>query len=89
MMSDLRESGAIENDADVVMMLFRRDYYDKFDKPGLAEIIIAKNRHGRIGDVQLAFRKEFAQFVNYTPINAQAEVAKGNKEAFSAFSPED
>jgi replicative DNA helicase len=89
MMSDLRESGSIENDADIVMMLFRRDYYDKYDKPGLAEIIIAKNRHGPIGDVQLTFRKEIAQFANYKPMHSQVEVAKGNKEAFSAFSPDD
>jgi replicative DNA helicase len=89
MLSDLRESGSIEQDADVVMMLFRRDYYDKYDKPGMAEIIIAKNRHGAVGDVQLAFRKEIGQFANYSPIHAQGETAKGNKEAFSAFSPED
>lgn len=89
MLSDLRESGSIEQDADVVMMLFRRDYYDKYDKPGLAEIIIAKNRHGPVGDVQLTFRKEIGQFANYTPMQGQAEVAKSNKDAFSAFSPED
>lgn len=89
MLSDLRESGSIEQDADVVMMLFRRDYYDKYDKPGMAEVIVAKNRHGPVGDVQLAFRKEIGQFANYSPIHAQADVAKGNKEAFSAFSPED
>lgn len=89
MMSDLRESGSIEQDADIVMMLFRRDYYDKYDKPGLAELIISKNRHGPVGDVQLAFRKEIGQFANYSPIHGSPEMAKGNKEAFSAFSPED
>ncbi len=89
MMSDLRESGSLEQDADVVMMLFRRDYYDKYDKPGLAEIIVAKNRHGAVGDIQLAFRKEIGQFANYTPIQGGAEIAKTNKEAFSAFSPDD
>lgn len=88
MMSDLRESGSIENDADVVMMLFRRDYYDKYDKPGLAEVIIAKNRHGPVGDVQLTFRKELGQFANYTPIHSQTEVANNNTEAFSNFSPQ-
>lgn len=88
MLSDLRESGSIEQDADVVMMLFRRDYYDKYDKPGMAEIIVAKNRHGAVGDVQLAFRKEIGQFANYSPIHSSPEMAK-NKEAFSAFSPED
>jgi replicative DNA helicase len=90
MMSDLRESGSIENDADVVMMLFRRDYYDKHDQPGLADLIIAKNRHGPVGDVKFVFRKEIGQFANYTPIpNNTAQMAKSNKEAFSAFSPDE
>lgn len=89
MLSDLRESGSLEQDADVVMLLFRRDYYDKYDKPGMAEVIVAKNRHGPVGDVQLAFRKEIGQFANYSPLHGQADVAKSNKEAFSAFSPED
>ncbi|MBU6446391.1 MAG: replicative DNA helicase, partial [Verrucomicrobia bacterium] len=89
MMSDLRESGSLEQDSDVVMMLFRRDYYDKYDKPGIAEIIVAKNRHGPVGDVQLTFRKEIGQFANYSPVHTAADMAKGNKEAFSAFSPED
>lgn len=89
MMSDLRESGSLEQDSDVVMFLLRREYYDPYDKPGLAELIIAKNRHGGIGTVNLTFRKEIAQFANYTPIPTGAEIAKANKEAFSAFSPED
>ena len=89
MMSDLRESGSLEQDSDVVMFLLRREYYDPYDKPGLAELIIAKNRHGAIGTVNLAFRKEIAQFANYTPMQGGAEIAKSNKEAFSAFSPED
>jgi len=88
MMSDLRESGSLEQDSDVIMFLFRRDYYDKHDKPGMAELLVAKNRHGGVGDVQLTFRKEIGQFVNYTPINPQGEGAKSNREAFSAFSPE-
>lgn len=56
---------SIEQDADVVMFLLRREYYDPMDKPGLAELIVAKNRHGRVGNVQLTYRKEFAQFANY------------------------
>jgi replicative DNA helicase len=68
MMSDLRESGSIEQDSDIVMFLLRREYYDPMDKPGMAELIIAKNRHGAVGNVNLTFRKEIAQFVNYTPI---------------------
>ena len=89
MMSDLRESGSLEQDSDVVMFLLRREYYDPYDKPGLAEVIVAKNRHGSIGSVNLAFRKEIAQFANYSPINSGAEIGKANKEAFSAFSPDD
>jgi len=69
MMSDLRESGSLEQDSDIVMFLLRREYYDPMDKPGMAELIVAKNRHGGIGNVNLIFRKEFAQFNNYTPIN--------------------
>lgn len=88
MMSDLRESGSLEQDSDVVMFLLRREYYDPYDKPGLAEVIVAKNRHGAVGSVHLAFRKEIAQFANYTPIQSQTEVAKNNKQAFAAFSPE-
>ncbi len=88
MMSDLRESGSLEQDSDVVMFLLRREYYDPYDKPGLAEVIVAKNRHGAVGSVHLAFRKEIAQFANYTPIQAQSDVAKNNKQAFAAFSPE-
>jgi len=89
MMSDLRESGSLEQDADVVMFLLRREYYDPYDKPGLAELIVGKNRHGGVGTINMAFRKEIAQFANYTPIGGQGDMAKGNKEAFSAFSPED
>lgn len=84
MMSDLRESGAIEQDADVIMFMLRRDYYDPYDKPGMTEIIVGKNRHGNVGSVDLTFRKEFAQFANYTPI----EVTADTEEAFSAFTPE-
>jgi replicative DNA helicase len=87
--NDFIVHNSLEQDADIVMMLFRRDYYDKYDKPGLAEVIVSKNRHGGVGDVQLAFRKEIGQFNNYTPMHGGAEVAKTNKEAFSAFSPED
>lgn len=89
MMSDLRESGSLEQDSDVVMFLLRREYYDPYDKPGLAEVIVAKNRHGAVGTVQLAFRKELAQFVNYTPIQPQAEIGRKNQPAFSQFSPDE
>jgi len=72
MMSDLRESGSIEQDADIVMFLMRRDYYDPMDKPGMAEVIVAKNRHGMIGTVNLTYRKEIAQFANYTGMQRMA-----------------
>jgi replicative DNA helicase len=84
MMSDLRESGSIEQDSDIIMFLLRREYYDPYDKPGHAEVIVAKNRHGQVGSIEMAYRKEFTQFANYTPV--QAEAGSMN-EAFSAFSP--
>ncbi len=65
MMSDLRESGSIEQDSDLVMFLLRREYYDPNDKPGTAELIVAKNRHGAIGSVPLVFEKDLARFRNY------------------------
>lgn len=72
-MSDLRESGSIEQDADVVLFLFRREYYDPHDKPGQAECIVAKNRHGAIGSAHLAFRKEIAQFNSLSRMPGQQQ----------------
>jgi replicative DNA helicase len=83
MMSDLRESGSIEQDADLVMFLLRREYYDPNDKPGMAELIIAKNRHGAIGSVNLTYRKEIVQFANYIPVNYM--IKPMDKEVESAF----
>ncbi len=68
MLSDLRESGAIEQDADVVMFLYRDDYYNP-DSPekGIAEVIIAKQRNGPIGTVKLVWLPNYTKFGNYDP----------------------
>ena len=65
-LSDLRESGSIEQDADVVAFIFREEFYkkDDDDKKGIAEIIIAKQRNGPIGSVELAFIREYTRFEN-------------------------
>ncbi|MBA4123160.1 MAG: replicative DNA helicase [Acidobacteria bacterium] len=66
MMSDLRESGSIEQDADVVTFIYREDYYKPSEEnAGIAELLIAKQRNGPTGTVKLAFLKEFTRFENY------------------------
>lgn len=87
MLSDLRESGSIEQDADIVMFLFRREYYNPQDKPGTAELIIAKNRHGKVGDVQLVYRKSLALFQNYVATANESALANQYNPSFQAFQP--
>jgi replicative DNA helicase len=67
-MADLRESGAIEQDADMVLLLHRPEYYDANDQPGIAELIIAKNRNGATSTVKLTFLKNITRFENLANI---------------------
>lgn len=70
--NDIIVHNSIEQDSDIVMFLLRREYYDPNDKPGMAELIVAKNRHGGVGNVHLTFIKELAQFRNHTPLHINA-----------------
>lgn len=73
MMSDLRESGSIEQDADIVAFLYRDDYYDKeTEKKNIIEIIIAKQRNGPVGTVELAFLKNYNKFVSLDRTHQEA-----------------
>ncbi|KMT63329.1 replicative DNA helicase [Paenilisteria newyorkensis] len=78
MMSDIRESGSIEQDADIVAFLYRDDYYDhESENDGTIEIIIAKQRNGPVGTVQLAFVKEYNKFVNLEVRYDDSQVSHG------------
>ena len=77
-LSDLRESGAIEQDADVVILLMRPDYYDEDIRPGEADLFIAKQRNGPTGYVTLTFLKDITRFV---PLSRQSVTVPGGEEA--------
>ena len=76
MMSDLRESGSIEQDADIVTFLYREDYYKKDPElnDNIVEIIFAKHRSGAVGTVKLAFRKEISRFENLVNVPESAHI---------------
>ncbi len=90
-LSDLRESGAIEQDADMVLFIHRPEYYKIYtdgngrDLRGMAEIIIAKHRNGAVGDVRLRFRGEFARFQN--PEDADNKVEQPTEKPKNAEQP--
>lgn len=65
-LSDLRESGSIEQDADLVMFIYREEYYDRdSEREGIADLIIAKHRNGGLGSVELTFQKDYPRFMSY------------------------
>jgi len=67
-MSDLRESGAIEQDADAIIFIYRDEVYNKDSaRKGMADVMLAKQRNGPIGDILLTFLGEFTKFENYVP----------------------
>ncbi len=80
-MSDLRESGSIEQDADVVMLLHREDYYHRgerdYENDNRAELIIAKQRNGPTGNVELVFRERFTRFENASYVSVDGETEGG------------
>lgn len=85
--NDILVHNSIEQDADIVMFLLRREYYDPHDKPGMAELIVAKNRHGGVGSINLTYRKEITQFANYTSLPAAIPQKTSKNDAFAAFNP--
>jgi len=74
MLSDLRESGSIEQDADIVLFIHRDDYYDKeTENKNKAEIIVAKNRHGETGSIELGWEGQYTRFSNLVKVNTNLE----------------
>jgi replicative DNA helicase len=79
-LSDLRESGSIEQDADVVLMMYREDYYEEdSDRPGVTDIYIRKHRNGPTGRVELMFKKEQMRFYDIDKTHADAAVGAAGK----------
>jgi replicative DNA helicase len=77
-MSDLRESGAIEQDADVILLIYREEFYDNnTTRKGIADIIIAKQRNGPTGEVQMTFLGQYTKFENYAPESYGEGVFRG------------
>lgn len=84
MMSDLRQSGRIEEDSDIVILLYRDEYYNPdTDDKGIAEVIIAKNRSGPVGAVKLLFQPEFSTFKNMAKGAPQSR--RANEDDYSAY----
>ena len=84
-LSDLRESGSLEQDADLVFFIYRDEYYDaESDQQGLAEVHLAKHRNGPTGTAKLSFLKRFAKFADLardlTAITEQSHTKQGGKE---------
>ena len=75
MLSDLRDSGAIEQDADIIMFLSRDYYQNDPEKQNVADVIVAKNRHGSTGKVEMGW---FGQFTKFTSLAADGEVPPPN-----------
>ena len=84
-LADLRESGAVEQDADMVMFLSRPEFYDPEERPGQADLTVAKNRGGKTGTVTLGWRPESTQFTDlseqeYAGADAAAKAFRGRRD---------